>query len=143
LQSIAEKFGDKITASLRSSIARGLTYSAAEWQRASDKRTALFRSVQRLFERFDLIATPTMNAAPKLLDAGGSIASEMYAEWAGYLYPFNLTGHPALSVPCGFTAAGLPVGLQLVGPWFGEQWMLNIAMLLERTERWSDRRPPI
>lgn len=60
--------------------------------------------MQRLFERFD--ATPTMTAPPKPLDAGGSIATEMYAEWAAPLYPFNLTGHPALSAPAGFSTGG-------------------------------------
>jgi len=142
-ESIAQKWGDKLTPSIRESIARGLTYSAAEWQRASDRRTVLFRAVQRLFERFDLIVTPTMTAPPKPLDAGGSIASEMYAEWAGYLYPFNLTGHPAMSVPCGFTPEGLPVGLQLIGPWFGEQRMIDVATALENAGRWSERQPSL
>jgi aspartyl-tRNA(Asn)/glutamyl-tRNA(Gln) amidotransferase subunit A len=142
-ESIAQKFGDKLTPSIRESIARGLTYSAAEWQRASDRRTGLFRAVQRLFERFDLIVTPTMTAPPKSLDAGGSIASEMYSEWAGYLYPFNLTGHPAMSVPCGFTTEGLPVGLQLIGPWFGEQRTIDVASALERAGRWSENRPSV
>ncbi|MGB9369561.1 MAG: amidase [Xanthobacteraceae bacterium] len=142
-ETIAQKWGDKLTPSIRESIARGLTYSAAEWQRASDRRTVLFRAVQQLFERFDLIVTPTMTAPPKALNAGGSIASEMYAEWAGYLYPFNLTGHPAISVPCGFTAEGLPVGLQLIGPWFGEQRMIDVATALENAGRWSERRPSL
>jgi aspartyl-tRNA(Asn)/glutamyl-tRNA(Gln) amidotransferase subunit A len=67
----------------------------------------------------------------------------MDAEWAGYLYPFNLTGHPAMSVPCGFTTDGLPIGLQLIGPWFGEQRMIDVATALENTGRWSDRLPSI
>jgi len=140
-ESVAQKYGDKLTPSIRESIARGLTYSAAEWQRASDRRTILFRAVQRLFERFDLIVTPAMTAPPKPVDAGGSIASEMYADWAGYLYPFNLTGHPAMSVPCGFTVEGLPVGLQLIGPWFGAQGMVDVAIALQDAGRWSERRP--
>ena len=127
--------------SLRASIARGQGWSAVDWQRAHDRRTALFRAVQLLFERYDLIATPTMTAPPPLVDAGGSIATEFYAEWAAPLYPFNLTGHPAASVPAGFTAGGLPVGLQLVGPWFGEQRILEAAGVLER-EGGSGRRPP-
>jgi aspartyl-tRNA(Asn)/glutamyl-tRNA(Gln) amidotransferase subunit A len=127
----AERFGTSVTDSLRASIARGATWSSVDWQRAHDKRTALFRSVQRLFDRFDVIATPTMTASPPLVDAGGSVASDMYAEWAAALYPFNLTGHPAISVPAGLTADNLPVGLQLVGPWFAEARLLDLAARLE------------
>jgi aspartyl-tRNA(Asn)/glutamyl-tRNA(Gln) amidotransferase subunit A len=141
LERLVEQWGDKITASLRQSVARGLNYSAAQWQRASDSRTALFRAVQRLFESYDVLVTPTMNAPPVGLDAGGSIESEMYAEWAGYLYPFNLTGNPALSVPCGFTASGLPVGLQLVGAYHDEQRLIDVALAIERAGGWPERRP--
>ena len=141
LEAVDRQWGDKITASLRQSIGRGLSYSAADWQRASDRRSVLFRAVQRLFENYDVLVTPTMNAPPVGLDAGGSIESPMYAEWAGYLYPFNLTGNPGLSVPCGFTADGLPVGLQLVGPWHDEQRLIDVARVLERAGGWSERRP--
>jgi aspartyl-tRNA(Asn)/glutamyl-tRNA(Gln) amidotransferase subunit A len=141
LEAVAARWGDKITASLRQSIARGLSYSAAQWQRASDRRSVLFRAVQRLFESYDVLITPTMNAPPVSLDAGGSIESPMYAQWAGYLYPFNLTGNPALSVPCGFTIDGLPVGLQLVGAYHDEQRLIDVALTIERSGGWCERRP--
>jgi aspartyl-tRNA(Asn)/glutamyl-tRNA(Gln) amidotransferase subunit A len=141
LEAVAARWGEKITASLRQSIARGLSYSAADWQRASDRRSVLFRAVQRLFENYDVLVTPTMNAPPVGLDAGGSIESQMYAEWAGYLYPFNLTGNPALSVPCGFTAGGLPVGLQLIGAYHDEQRLIDVAQVIESAGDWSGRRP--
>jgi aspartyl-tRNA(Asn)/glutamyl-tRNA(Gln) amidotransferase subunit A len=143
LNGFVEKFGDRMTDSIRASVARGATWSATDWQRASDRRTVLFRAVQRLFGTFDLIVTPAMTTPAKTVDAGGSIATEMYGEWAGYLYPFNLTGHPAMSVPCGFSAAGLPIGLQLIGPWFSEQRMLDVALVLEQAERWSERHPAL
>lgn len=136
-------WGDRMSASIRASIANGQRYSAVEWQRAHDWRTTLFRAVQRLFERYDIIATPTMIAPPRLVDAEGSIATEAYAEWAAPLYPFNLSSDPAMSVPAGMTADGLPVGLQLVGPWFGEQRLLDVAALLERLHGWPARRPGI
>ena len=134
-------WGDRMSASIRASIANGQRYTAVQWQQAHDWRTTLFRAVQRLFERYDVIATPTMLAPPKLLDAEGSIATEEYAEWAAPLYPFNLSSHPAISVPAGMTQDGLPVGLQLVGPWFGEQRLLDVAGLLERVQGWPARRP--
>jgi aspartyl-tRNA(Asn)/glutamyl-tRNA(Gln) amidotransferase subunit A len=140
---LVERWRDRMTPSIIDSIAKGSRWSAAEWMRAHDRRTELFRAVQALLEHFDVIATPTMTAPPKPLDAGGSIATEMYAEWAAPLYPFNLTGHPALSAPAGFTEAGLPVGLQLVGPWFGEERLLRLARLLEMLTPWHERRPPL
>jgi aspartyl-tRNA(Asn)/glutamyl-tRNA(Gln) amidotransferase subunit A len=94
-----------------------------------------------LFERYDVIATPTMIGAPKPVEAEGSIATEAYAEWAAPLYPFNLSSHPAISVPAGMTADGLPVGLQLVGPWFGEQRLLDVGAVLERLLGWPKLRP--
>jgi aspartyl-tRNA(Asn)/glutamyl-tRNA(Gln) amidotransferase subunit A len=141
LEALAARWGEMITASLRQSIARGLSYSAAQWQRASDNRSVLFRAVQRLFNSYDILITPTLSAPPVGLDAGGSIESQMYAEWAAYLYPFNLTGNPALSVPCGFTALGLPVGLQLVGAYHDEQRLIDVALAIEHAGGWSERRP--
>ena len=89
LGALAAASGDHMDPSLRASIAHGARYSAVDLQRAADRRTTLFRSVQRLFERFDIIATPTMTAPPPRFDAGGSVASEIYGRWAAPLYPFN------------------------------------------------------
>jgi aspartyl-tRNA(Asn)/glutamyl-tRNA(Gln) amidotransferase subunit A len=136
-------WGDRMSASIRASIANGKRYSAVDWQRAHAARTNLFRAVQDLFTRFDVIATPAMTAPPKPLDAEGSIATEEYGEWAAPLYPFNLTCHPAISVPAGLTTDGLPVGLQLIAPWFAEQRLLHIASVLERISGWPARRPPM
>jgi aspartyl-tRNA(Asn)/glutamyl-tRNA(Gln) amidotransferase subunit A len=140
---IVERWADRMTPSMLASIAKGGRWTVADFLRAQEQRTRLFRAVQELFERFDVIATPTMTAPPKRLDAGGSIATEMYAEWAAPLYPFNLTGHPAMSVPAGFTAEGLPVGLQLVGPWFAEERLLGVASVLEALHSWHTRRPSL
>jgi aspartyl-tRNA(Asn)/glutamyl-tRNA(Gln) amidotransferase subunit A len=136
-------WGDRMSASIRASIANGQRYSTVDWQRAHASRTNLFRAVQSLFARFDVIATPTMTAPPKPLDAEGSIATAEYAEWAAPLYPFNLSGHPAISTPAGFTADNLPVGLQLIAPWFAESRLLDVAAVLEQIHNWTDRRPPI
>lgn len=122
---------DALTPSLRDSIEQGRTWSAIDLLRAQDRRTVLFRAVQDLFETVDVIATPTMTAPPLPLDAGGSIATDEYGAWAAPLYPFNMTGHPALSIPAGFTQSGLPVGLQLVGRWYAEPLLLDIAAELE------------
>jgi Asp-tRNA(Asn)/Glu-tRNA(Gln) amidotransferase A subunit family amidase len=57
--------------------------------------------------------------------------------------PFNLSGHPALTLPCGATAAGLPVGMQLAGRAFDEATLLRIAHAYEESTRWHTRRPPV
>jgi aspartyl-tRNA(Asn)/glutamyl-tRNA(Gln) amidotransferase subunit A len=128
---------------MRASIAQGQGWSAVQWQQAADRRTALFRTVQALFDRFDLIATPTLDAPPKPVDAGGAINTAMYAQWCRALYPFNLTGHPAASVPCGFSAAGLPLGLQLIAPWYEERRIVRAAAFIEQAQPWALRRPPL
>jgi aspartyl-tRNA(Asn)/glutamyl-tRNA(Gln) amidotransferase subunit A len=143
LMPLLEREGDRITPSMQACVRQGGTYTAADLVRAGDRRTTLFRRVQCLFDRYDAIVTPTLNAPPKALDAGGAINSAMYSEWAVYLYPFNLTGHPALSVPCGFTADGMPVGLQLVAPWYAEQDLIEIAAWIETARPWADRRPHV
>jgi aspartyl-tRNA(Asn)/glutamyl-tRNA(Gln) amidotransferase subunit A len=57
--------------------------------------------------------------------------------------PFNVLGLPALSVPCGFTAAGLPIGLQIVGKAFDEAGILRVAQAYEQATDWHRRRPPL
>ncbi len=137
------RFGERMTASLKASIAQGGAYTAADLMRAIDRRTVLYRHTQRLFDRFDVLAMPTMTVPPPPLDAGGAINTLHYAAWARTLYPFNLTGNPAASVPCGFASDGLPVGLQIVGPWHEEGRIIDAAAFLEGTIRWADRRPPL
>jgi aspartyl-tRNA(Asn)/glutamyl-tRNA(Gln) amidotransferase subunit A len=143
LSAAADRFGDRITESMRASIAQGKTWSAVQWQLASDRRTALFRRVQALFEQFDLIATPTLTAPPKPVDAGGAINTAMYADWCRSLYPFNLTGHPAASIPCGFSEQGLPMGLQLIAPWYEERRIVRAAAFVEQAQPWATRRPDL
>ena len=58
-----------------------------------------------------------------------------------YTHPFNITGHPAMSVPVGWSREDLPIGLQIVGPWHGEDRMISVAALLEKLRPWADRRP--
>ncbi|WP_206030197.1 amidase [Roseomonas sp. AR75] len=140
---LEETHGDRMTASMRESIGIGRGFSGADLVRAVDRRGALHRAVQRLFTRFDLIATPTMLAPPAPLDAGGSVASGFYAEWAAPLYPLNLTGHPGASVPVGFGSEGTPIGLQLIGPWHGEAPILAAAAALEQALDWPSQWPDL
>jgi aspartyl-tRNA(Asn)/glutamyl-tRNA(Gln) amidotransferase subunit A len=61
--------------------------------------------------------------------------------WYPYTHPFNITGHPAMSIPVGFSREDLPIGLQLVGPWHAEDELIRVAALIERLRPWAARRP--
>ena len=64
-------------------------------------------------------------------------------QWAEFSYPFNFSGNPAASVPCGFTADGLPVGLQIVGKRFDDLNVLRAAAAFEAARPWADKKPPL
>jgi aspartyl-tRNA(Asn)/glutamyl-tRNA(Gln) amidotransferase subunit A len=127
--------------SFQALVAKGLTYSADDLQRAQEQRTQLFRRVQSVFDTIDVIATPTLTAPPLPLGADGSVGNETFAAWAAALYPFNLTGHPAISVPAGLTDEGLPVGLQLVARWYDETLLIKLAGALEAFNPYCARSP--
>ena len=133
-------FGDKMARSLRESVERGARWSAVDWANALGQRTAMYRRVQALFRRFDFLMSPTISRPALALDhdpfepitIGGETAGSIRGAWYPYLWPFNLSGHPAVSLPCGWSADGLPIGLQIVGPWYADRRVLALAAQLER-----------
>ena len=135
----AEGRPDLLDPTLLATINAGRGYSAADLCEAQYARSACFDHVQALFERFDLVASPTLSAPPlpvgidpmNRIEIAGSDAGTIRAAWYPYTFPFNLTGHPALSIPCGLTASGLPIGLQFIGRWHAERFLLNVAEKFE------------
>jgi aspartyl-tRNA(Asn)/glutamyl-tRNA(Gln) amidotransferase subunit A len=140
------KFADKVAPSLRESIERGARWSAVDWANALGQRTVVYRRVQALFQRFDVLVSPTLSRPALALDhdpfepiiIDGQPAGSIRGAWYPYTWPFNLSGHPAVSLPCGWSSGGLPVGLQIVGPWYADRRVLALAAHLER-ERPSAR----
>jgi aspartyl-tRNA(Asn)/glutamyl-tRNA(Gln) amidotransferase subunit A len=131
--------------SLVQGIREGLSYSGLDLQRALYKRTEIFRRTQALFDGADFILTPVASRGP--LDAEHpvlapiSIESEevgdMRREWTPYLSWFDLTGHPAISLPAGLDAAGRPLGVQLVAPWYAEGALLALAQAFQQARPWG------
>jgi len=110
-------------------------------------RLAWAEHPRRLFEKYDLLVTPTIACPPFEvgLDNPTEIAGTPITPygWIPFTFPFNLTGHPAASVPAGFTRDGLPIGLQIVGRRFDDAGVLRAAAAFERCRPWIAERPPI
>jgi aspartyl-tRNA(Asn)/glutamyl-tRNA(Gln) amidotransferase subunit A len=109
------------------------------------ERLAWWQHPRALFERYDLLLTPTVACPPfgLGLDHPADVAGTPVVPygWLPYTYPFNLTGQPAASVPCGFTHDGMPTGLQIVGRRFDDATVLRAAAAFERAQPWANARP--
>jgi aspartyl-tRNA(Asn)/glutamyl-tRNA(Gln) amidotransferase subunit A len=139
---------DRMDPGLVDSIENGLTYSVVDYIDMRGRKLAYWDSVRPLFERYDLLLTPSLSIAALPV---GRINPESWPQpsnlwdwiaWASFSYPFNFTGQPAASVPAGFTAAGMPVGLQIVGRRFADLTVLQAAAAFEEARPWAARRPP-
>jgi aspartyl-tRNA(Asn)/glutamyl-tRNA(Gln) amidotransferase subunit A len=141
LERYSREMGRALVASLRE--ARSLTIDElAEAQRVKTEQN---RALWNLFERFDLIVTPTMPT--EAFAAGGPPPAEIDGrpvsifDVVAFTYPFNLSGHPAASVPAGFTENKMPAGLQIIGPRHRDDLVLQAARAYEQAHPWNNTRP--
>lgn len=112
----------------------GGRYSALQVQQLNLKRGALGSHMRQFMQRFDLLVTPAVSVpAFDAKPAGHTpMDPEAMLGWTPFSYPFNLTQQPACTIPCGLTRDGLPIGLQMVGPMFGDAQVLRAARAYER-----------
>ena len=128
-------------------VRRGMEYSAVEYVQARIERLAFCDRLARFLEGYDYLLTPA-TAVPAF--AVGQVspdperieAEDLFA-WTPFTFPFNASGNPAASVPCGFTRDGLPIGLQIVGRMHADLEVLQAAAAFERIAPWADRRPSV
>jgi aspartyl-tRNA(Asn)/glutamyl-tRNA(Gln) amidotransferase subunit A len=140
---------NKVSPSLVRQVAMASDWSGTDYQRAMFKRTELFRMVQGWFETADYLVTPTLSCTALPIDQDlfepiridGIEAGELRRNWFPYTMPFNITGHPALTICSGYDSAGLPIGLQIVGRFRDDASVLRAAALYEASEHWLDRWP--
>lgn len=136
LRSKPEEFGEMVRARFRI----GGVFTAADYVQAQRVRNVLKRECANVLQRVDVLASPTMSTpAP----AFAGIDAMTTARRPSFTGPYNLTGMPAISVPCGFTSAGLPVGLQIAGKPFDEPTVLRVAYTYQQQARWFEKRPPV
>ena len=117
------KWHNKLSPTLIRQMELGKDTTGEAVGRALLARTQLFRKVQGWFDRFDVIVTPTLarTAIPieerlfEPIEIEGQKTDTVRKAWYPYTHPFNLTGHPAMTLPCGFHSDGLPVAIQLIG----------------------------
>jgi aspartyl-tRNA(Asn)/glutamyl-tRNA(Gln) amidotransferase subunit A len=139
---LLRKHADDYTDIIRLRLKRGVLYTAAHYLQAQRTRTVVIEDMRRIFEDVDLLAIPTSPfTALELSDRSDILPETRLLNW--HTRPFNLTGHPAISVPCGFDDSGLPIGLQLVSRPFEEATLLRAAYAYEKDSGWYGRRPPI
>ncbi|MDE0719205.1 MAG: amidase [Dehalococcoidia bacterium] len=144
---LLEKDGHQLYEPVRQRLEAGLFISAAEYLRAQQARSIFDQQGRRLLDEVDLLAGPTDPVtAPEIL-ASKVMAGEQEVGVVGaltqYTRPYNINGFPAISVPCGFSDDGMPIGLQLAGRPFDELTVLRAAHAYEQANDWHTRRPPI
>ncbi len=127
-------FGEDV----RTRLEMGAAYSSGEYALARRTQSIVRRKAEAFFEEYDLLLLPsTPIPAPRI---EGSDALEQARRLTRFTAPFNLAGLPAISVPDGFSSEGLPLGLQIAGPHWGEARVLRAAQAYEEATRWGKQR---
>lgn len=144
---LLEEHRSEIKPTVVGELERGLALTAADVEEAERARAELRARAAAFFERFDVLAMPVSQVPP--FDVELEYPTEVagvpmpgYVDWMESCWCITMTGHPAISVPFGFTEGGLPIGIQLVGRAFEDLRLLRIAHAFEQATRAGLRRPP-
>jgi aspartyl-tRNA(Asn)/glutamyl-tRNA(Gln) amidotransferase subunit A len=141
----SEQLG-QLGAPARTFLEHGSRTSGVDYVRANQRRMAVWQSMQTFHETYDLLLTPSLAVtAFPVGEPPTHVGSDPFPPfgWSPFTVPFNLTGQPAASVPCGFDARGLPVGLQIVGRAYADSMVLRAARAFEQLQPWADKRPSL
>jgi aspartyl-tRNA(Asn)/glutamyl-tRNA(Gln) amidotransferase subunit A len=145
MRRLADELGERMSPHLVDVLR--LDWTAEQLTSAVVRRKAVYNAAWRFFRSYDLLLTPTLAVppfehglqGPATID--GRQVDAFY--WLSFTFPFNFTGQPAATVPAGFTADGLPVGLQIVGGRLDDALVLRASAAFEAASPWQDRWPPI
>jgi len=129
-------------------IEEGRKLTGPQLGRAEMLRTALYGRVSEFMETYEFLVLPTVQVPPfdvnqPYIEEIEGVQMETYIDWMKSCYYITVTGLPAISVPCGFTPEGLPVGVQIVGRYRDDLGVLQLARAFERATGFGERRPPV
>jgi len=138
LRQIPSQLHAKLDPGFRAAAEQGLSITLADYARAFEAKSKLARDLALWHETYDLLLAPvTPTAAPPVATLYNSDAFPRWTKGAPYTLPFNLTGQPAASMPAGLTPAGLPVGLQIIGPPRADHRVLRAMRAYESASGWT------
>jgi aspartyl-tRNA(Asn)/glutamyl-tRNA(Gln) amidotransferase subunit A len=139
------KYGDKVSRHIIDFASR--EWTGIEITDALVARKAIYNKMWKLMSKYDLLLTPTLNCPPFPIHMQGPEKIEgrwvPSTHWLSFTFPINLTGQPAASVPAGWTANGLPIGLQIIGRHLDDPMVLRASAAYEAANPWADRWPPM
>jgi amidase len=144
---ILDRTPEELKPSLRENTEQGRKLSGAELGRAEVLHTVLFQRVREFFTSYDILLLPVSQVLPFGVGLEypaeiAGVAMTDYLDWMKSAYLVSLTGCPALCVPAGFSAGGLPVGVQIVGPHRADFAVLQAGHAFEQATQVARRRPP-
>lgn len=147
---LRDAFGDRMDRTARLSLTPGPQHTYDALAGAIRARTDIFHEVERNFDGADIYITPTIVTPSLPVDqqADGPLVVDgvdhgpLRESWYPYTVPQNASGHPAMSVPVGMSSSGIPIGMQIVGPWHSEARLLAVAAAIERLMPWAGAWPP-
>ena len=155
-KSLLDQWKDKMDPDFVELLNMGLTYSTTDLKLAEVQREIVYINVCRLLRDFDILITPTLPCTAFEFGKSGlydreTMTTDLFIAgkrisllgWLPFTYPFNLSGHPAASIPCGWSRDGLPIGMQIIGNRFDEKKILQVSRAFEKVAPWQDKKPTI
>lgn len=144
---LLEKEPNNLMGYVKSTLIEGSRITGAQYSRALQLSYKLKSNLLSFFEEYDLLMTPTV-AIPTFpvgkrpTQIAGQKVDRLWGPFP-FTIPWNITGQPAASVPCGFSSTGLPIGLQIIGRIEDELAVLKASAIFEQARPWADRLPPV
>lgn len=149
LKKAYEEQPENLSSDLKNIINAGLSFEVMDIGKATEQRMQLYNAFHEYFKQYDILITPTTPIPafkvektehgirfPKIGRKAINITS-----WMSFTYPFNMTGLPAASIPCGWSEEGLPIGMQIIGKRYDEKTVLQVAKAFEEVSPWQVKKP--